>query len=83
MKNHTLKLAGINALGTAMYIALVSCMLFYAPQIFNKNSEDTVFIPIAMLLLFVVSASITSLLVLGRPMIWYLEGKKKKPSRSS
>lgn len=79
MKNSILKFAAMNALGTALYIAFVGSFLFYAPHIFGTNKkEDTVFIPIAMLLLFVLSASVTGLLVLGRPVLWYLDGKKKE-----
>ncbi len=78
MKNSILKFAGLNALGTVLYVTLVSSLLFNAPKIFGSNSKDTVLIPIAMLLLFVVSASITGLLVLGRPAMWYVDGKKKE-----
>lgn len=78
MKNSIVKFAGLNALGTALYIVLVASFLFYAPQFFVAKTEDTVFIPIAMLLLFVLSASVTGLLVLGRPVLWYLDGKKKE-----
>ena len=77
MKNTIIKHAALNALGTALYIALVASLLFYAPHIFGKNTKDTVLIPISMLLLFVLSASVTSSLVLGRPILWYLDGKKK------
>lgn len=34
--------------------------------------------PIIMLMLFVFSAGMTATLVLGRPVIWYLDGKKKE-----
>lgn len=78
MDNSILKFAGLHALGTALYVALVSSFLFYVPRMFAANTEDTVLIPIAMLLLFVVSASITGSLVLGRPILWYLDGKKKE-----
>lgn len=78
MNNTILKYAGLNAAGTALYIALVSTFLFNASAIFGKDREDTVLAPIAMLLLFVLSASTTGLLVLGRPIFWYLEGKKKE-----
>lgn len=78
MNKSILKFAGINALGTFLYIGLVSSLMFNAPKIFGSDSKETVLIPIAMLLLFVVSASITGLLVLGRPIMWYLDGKKKE-----
>jgi hypothetical protein len=78
MKNPILKFAALNALGTALYIALVSSFIFYAGDIFEDAPKETVLIPIAMLLLLVLSASITSLLVLGRPILWYLDGEKKE-----
>lgn len=78
MKHVILKYAGLHAAGTALYIAAVSTLLFYAPQIFGGTGKDTVLIPIAMLLLFVLSASVTGSLVLGRPILWYLDGKKKE-----
>lgn len=78
MKSPILKFAALNAVGTTLYIAFVSSLLFYAPHIFSKDTENTVLIPIYMLLLFVLSASVTSSLVLGRPVLWYLDGKKKE-----
>jgi hypothetical protein len=76
MKNTILKLAVLHASGTALYIIAVASFLFYVPK--QMGGEDTVLIPIAMLLLFVFSAAFTSLLVLGRPVQWYLDGKKKE-----
>lgn len=65
-----------NALWTVLYIILVGTLFNSAPAIFGRG-DDTVFIPIIMLLLFVLSASITGGLILGRPILWYLDGKKK------
>lgn len=31
-----------------------------------------------ILLLFVFSAALTSMLIFGRPVLWYLDGKKKE-----
>lgn len=78
MRCPILKYATIHALGTAAYVTLVGSLIFYAPKLFGgENQQDVVLIPIAMLLLFVLSASITGGLVLGRPILWYLEGRKK------
>lgn len=77
MKSAILKYAGLHALGTALYVVLVASFLSYTPVIFGAEKEDTFLIPIAMLLLLVLSASITGSLVLGRPILWYLDGKKK------
>ncbi len=72
------KLGAFHALLTAAYIACVSALMFYGFRLFGTNTEDTIFAPIAMLLLFVTSAAITGSLVLGRPILWYLDGKKKE-----
>jgi len=77
MKTSIFKYAALNALGTVAYIALVATFFANANSLFGDKAEGTVLIPMAMLLLFVVSASITGSLVLGRPILWYLDGKKK------
>ncbi len=68
--------AFLNALGTATYVAAVASFLFYTSQNL-RVVEPSVLIPISMLLLFVVSATITASLVLGRPILWYLDGAKR------
>lgn len=65
-----------NALGTVVYIVLVSTFMQNGERIFGK--EDTIIIPIAILLLFVLSAIIVGYLVLGKPVMLYLDGKKKE-----
>ena len=55
---------------------MVGSFLFYAPKVFGRG--NSVLIPIAMLLLFVFSAALTGALILGRPILWYLEGNKKE-----
>ena len=78
MKAPILKFAALNAFGTALYIACVSALMFNTETLFGgEGPDETVLIPIAMLLLFVLSASITGSLVLGRPILWYMDGKKK------
>jgi hypothetical protein len=74
--NPILKNALLNALATALYIALIASFLFYVPRVFGTEQDDTVLVPIVMLSLFVFSASVTGLLVFGRPVLWYLDGKK-------
>ena len=70
------KTAFLHALATALYVAtLVSCV-FYAPK--TSDESFTILIPITMLLVFVFSAAVTGSLVFGRPILWYLDGKKKE-----
>ncbi|MBI1957243.1 MAG: hypothetical protein HY434_01040 [Candidatus Liptonbacteria bacterium] len=71
-----IKTAGINAALTALYIILIASFLFYGPRAFAP--EDTVFAPIAMLSLLVFSAALVGFLVLGRPILWYLDGRKRE-----
>jgi hypothetical protein len=74
--NPILKTAFIHATATALYVAtLVSC-IFYAPK--TPDQSFAILMPIIMLLLFVFSAAVTSSLVFGRPLLWYLDGKKKE-----
>jgi hypothetical protein len=79
MKPTIIKYACINALLTTLYIVCVAVFFFYVPKHFSfPEKPDTVFAPIMMLMLFVFSAAITASLVLGRPILWYLDGKKKE-----
>ena len=79
MKKDILKHAFINSFLAALYIILVASFLFYGPRYFAfAEKPDTVFAPIMMLMLFVFSASVTSALVLGRPILWYLDSRKEE-----
>lgn len=75
MKTSKLILSGfLQALGTAVYIVMVAAIMRNSERIFGK--EDNFFSPIAFLLLFVLSAAVTGTLTLGRPILWYLDGRK-------
>ncbi len=65
----------MHAGGVFIYITAVVSVLFNK-KIFENEPEF--FIPVFMLLLFVISASITGLLVLGRPICLYMDGFKKE-----
>lgn len=69
--------AFINALGTALYVIIVASFIYLAGEgVFGVGK--TIFVPIAMLMLFVFSAAFTGTLVFGRPIMWYLDGKKRE-----
>ena len=73
------KYAIINAALTTLYIALISSFVFYVPKALGLNNKpDSIIAPITMLSLLVLSVSIVGLLIFGRPVMWYLDGKKKK-----
>jgi len=75
MKNSKLILAGlVDALGVAVYIVVVALIMQNGENIFGKMNN--LIGPVAFLLLFVTSAAVTGALVLGRPVMLYLGGKK-------
>ncbi len=74
--NKIFRMALLNTFGTALYIFLVGIFIYYA-SIVKIGKASRFLAPIAMLLLFVSSAAITSYLVFGKPAILYLDGKKK------
>lgn len=76
-KREIIKYALINALGTALYIVAVASFIFLGKEgVFGER--ETLLIPIAMLMLFVFSAALTGILIFGRPVMWYLDGKKRE-----
>jgi len=74
--NKIIKRAVIDAILTTLYIILVALFMFYLQSNALKE-KDIVLIPIAMLLLFVFSAGLTGFLVFGKPIMLYLDRKKK------
>lgn len=65
----------INSLGVLAYVSAVATLMFNGNAIFGK--EDKWWMPVLFLMLFVFSALITALLVLGRPIALYLANEKK------
>lgn len=63
------------SLGTAVYIVLVSLFMNNAEKFLGK--EDTIFSGIAFLLLFTLSAIVVGGLMIGKPIMLYIDGKKK------
>ena len=68
----------LHALGHALLVLLytsgVAWVLFNGPRIFGRMTSF--WAPLAVLMLFVVSATIVGSLVLGRPILLYLDAKK-------
>ena len=71
-----LRVALLNALSTALYVTVVGSFLFYAAQM-RLGQAKTILVPIAMLMLLVFSAALVGVLIFGRPLLWYLEGRKQ------
>jgi len=77
MKQKEYLLRGLaNAAGVLIYISSIAWFIFNADQIFGE--ADSFLAPLLMLLLFVISASITGLLILGKPIGLYLGNHKKE-----
>lgn len=76
MKNSKLTLYGlIHALGTIIYIGIVAAILQNGGQMFGEGKS--IIGPIAFLTIFILSAAITGSLVLGKPLLMYLDNQKK------
>ena len=78
--NYLVKLATANALGTALYVFLISQLMTHSEQLFGKI-ENNLLAPTVFLLLFVFSALFTGYLVLGKPVMMYIDGQKKEAVR--
>lgn len=74
-----LKWSLLNAFGTLAYIAVVVLFMSNAENWFGKVPEY--FAGITMLTLFVFSAAVVGSLILGRPILWYLDGAKGEAIR--
>ena len=68
----------LSATGVFIYVTAVSWLLSNAEHFFGNVPEPNFLIPVFMLLLFVVSATVTGSLVLGKPLLMYLDGQKKE-----
>ena len=74
-------LSVLNSLGVAIYIFLVVLFLNNAQNILGPQ-DNKILSPMIFLLLFVFSALLTGFLVLGRPIMLYINGLKKEGLRA-
>lgn len=70
--------AFLNAIATVLYVAAVAWFLSNAEHWFKNEGF---LVPLCILLLFVISATVTGLLVLGRPVQMYIDGVKREGIR--
>ena len=77
MDKKIIKHAFLLALGEGVYIILVALLMFGIQKLFGAKPDPVIIAPIAFLLLFVISAAISGALILGRPVMLYLDGQKK------
>lgn len=79
MKNsQLLKQAIFNSFGVLAYIFIVTTVIRNVDRIMAGQPDNPVIAPIAFLLLFIFSALFTGGLILGRPIMLYLDGKKRE-----
>ena len=64
----------LDALGTLVYTAIVAWLMFNGNSFFGQ--AKSFWVPVAILLLFVFSALVAGLLMLGRPIYLYLNNAK-------
>lgn len=76
-KSQYLLISLASAAGVFIYVAAVAWIGFNGEAIFGKQEAGPL-MPMFVLLLFVLSAAITGLLVLGKPIHLYLSGLKKE-----
>ncbi len=70
----------LHAVATTAYVAAVALLMHNGEALFGAT-PNKVLTATSFLLLFVVSAAITGSLVFGRPIFWYLNGRKREAVR--
>ncbi|OGG93150.1 hypothetical protein A2609_02620 [Candidatus Kaiserbacteria bacterium RIFOXYD1_FULL_47_14] len=75
MNNHPF----LNALSATAYISFVASMMFYAPEM--NIPEPSLIIPIMMLSLLVLSASLMGYFFFCQPVRLLIEGKQKEATK--
>ncbi|MBU1083409.1 hypothetical protein KKE14_03170 [Patescibacteria group bacterium] len=73
-KGELVKISLLRSVLTTIYIVVVAYVMQNGGRFFGKM--DTFWGPVAFLLLFVLSAAVVGGLILGKPLMWYLNGKK-------
>lgn len=66
-----------HAVGAALYIGLVAAFMTNVENIFGGDPGGY-FGPVLFLLVFVISATVMGLIILVRPAMWYLDGRKRE-----
>jgi hypothetical protein len=74
--NKLIQRSFLNALGTAAYVTAVALIMFNGNKLFGV--KDTAVTPIAVLMLLVLSAGVTGSLVLGKPLLMFLNNQKSE-----
>ncbi len=79
MKKNIILNAVRNAISMFAYVTAIGLFMSNASHILGP--KDTLFTPVAVLMLLVFSAALMAILLFGQPVIWYLDGRKKEAVR--
>ncbi len=71
-----MRVAFLHSIGIIAYIAFVSFFMFFGEEFFGK--EDTYLMPVVFLTLFTLSAAVVGSLMFGKPVMLYIDGKKRE-----
>jgi SNF family Na+-dependent transporter len=74
--NKLIQRSFLNVLGVVAYVSGVALIMSNGNKIFGE--KDTAVTPIAALMLFVLSAAVTGSLVIGKPLLMYLNNQKSE-----
>ena len=69
--------AFLHSLGVIAYIVFIAFLIINGQALFG-SLNNSILGPIAILMLYTLSAAIMGLLVFGRPVMFYMDGKKKE-----
>ncbi|MHB8903804.1 MAG: hypothetical protein ACYC40_01720 [Patescibacteria group bacterium] len=75
-KSKLIKTSLINSIIALLYISGVALLMSNGEKLFGQN--NSIFGGIAILILFVISAAVMGFVILGRPIMMYLDGLKKE-----
>ena len=73
-----LGLGFVHSLGVAAYVALVATIMSNGEKWFVSEQNHRLLGPIAILMLFTLSAAMVGSLIFLRPALWALDGKKNE-----
>lgn len=77
MKKQSIVMGGfLQAVAATVYIGLVTIVMAHGNAWFGE--KDTAFTPMAVLMLFVLSAAVMASLTFLRPILWYIDNKKRE-----
>lgn len=77
--NKIIQRSFLNALGTVAYVSILTTVMMHGEKLFSHINEAIA--PVAFLTLFVLSAAVTGGLVLGKPLMLFLNNEKSDAVR--